>query len=222
MYRSPDQLLRSLKMVKLEGPGLAQQAAGQLAHEITFSNWKGRAYLKKHAKPKQPRTKPQLAMRAVLAFLTAQWSTIPEDRQETWLELAAARNISPINAYQAYNAQRWRNFKAPSQIYPATEVLPWSGYPHSDVYGMPRAARHVITNGDQHSGWAFLIHHLDDAGDDRRWDNLAHVLPTPTEGDWTWVQRGLTPGAHYFMHTNFSIDGNMRDYSWLRSCTVTD
>ena len=57
-------------MVKLTGPAIAQGAAGQLAGELIFSDWKGRAYLKKHRKPKQPRTPPQLAMCAMLRFLS--------------------------------------------------------------------------------------------------------------------------------------------------------
>lgn len=208
-------------MVKLKGPGLAQQASGSIAEELTFSNWKKIAYLKMHRKPKQPRTKPQLALRAIMQFLSGEWNAIPQARKDTWIVPAAAKNIPLFNAYQAVNLTRWRNFHAPSQIYPATEIAPYAGYPTSFTYGGIRTVKHVITSGTQNDGWAFLIHHLDSAGDDRRWDNLAHVLPTPSPAIYTWLQQNLQAGTHYFMHTNFAIDGKMRNYSWLRTAVVT-
>lgn len=222
MYRSPDQLLRSLKMVKLTGPALAHQAAGQLARELTFSTNKGRAYLKRHRTPRQPRTKAQSAPRAMLSFLSAAWKEIPNDRQNTWLELAAPREITPHNAYLAYNLDRWRNFKAPSQSYPATETHQYSSWQDHVVTGMPLAVRHLITYDYQYDGWGFVIHHLDSAADGRRCGNLCHAIRTPTPGDYNYVLRGLQPGLHYFMTVPFSIDGKMMVYDWLRTATVTN
>lgn len=119
-------------MVKLTGPGLGKKAGGSLAGQLTFSNWKGKAYLKKLTKAKQPQTPRQVAMRAVMSFLSAEWAGISDPRKATWDDLAANANISPFNAYQKENLKRARNMQAPSQVWPATETgtdAQWLSWP---------------------------------------------------------------------------------------------
>jgi len=209
-------------MVKLKGPGLALDASGTLADEVTFSKYKGRAYLKTKGRPKQPNTEAQLAIRAMMTFLSSSWKTIPEPNKATWLPLATPGKTSPINAYQAYNLMRWRNFKAPTTTWPATEVLPYSTYSGHVTTGMPRATNVHIDYLTQFAGWGFCVHHLTGVADPRRWDNLIYVHECWIPGNYDHVVRNLKIGTHHWIQTNFSTDGNMRNYNFVTASIVTN
>jgi len=209
-------------MVKLKGPGLGLDASGTLADEITYSTYKGRAYLKTKGRPKQPNTEAQLAIRAMMTFLSSAWKSIPDAAKATWLPLSTPEKTSPINAYQAYNIMRWRNFKAPTQVWPATEALDYSSYQDHITTGMPRATKLHVDYLTQFAGWGFLVHHLAHVGDPRRWDNLIYVHRCPTPGNYDHVLRDLAPGLHYWIQTNFSTDGKMRNYNFVTASTVTN
>lgn len=207
-------------MVKLKGPGLGLAAAGSVGGEVSFANWKGKPYLKTKSRPKQPNTESQIALRAIMRFLSKAWAAIDPALKATWNELAAATTISPFNAYQAYNIKRWHNFKAPSTTYPCEERLDYSNYVFYGVTGGPRSVLHDLTSGTQFHGWGYLLHKLTDTDDDRRWDNLFYAFTVPEAGEYRHTTSPHPAGTHHWMCTNFSLDGKMRDYSFRRSCTV--
>lgn len=209
-------------MVKLRGPALATEASGQLAGQLIFSTWKGTRYLKRHRKPKQPRSPAQVAMRAMMAFLSESWPQIPQDRRDTWLDLAAASNITPFNAYQAYNLQRWTEHRNPSQSYPATETSEASSFQGYHTTGMPRAVEHRLQHDYQMGGWGWRLHTVEGPLWLCRWDNLIHLVLAPSPGIRTWIQRNMEPGTHYHKCKNFSIDGRHGYTSTLQTAVVTN
>lgn len=209
-------------MTKLKGPGMATSARGQLASELIFSNWKGTAYLKQHRSPKQPRTRAQLAMRAMMDFLSRSWQYIAPARQATWIQLAAASNVSPFNAYQSYNLTRFRDDLLPSQIYPAAGLLTPSSLQSYTATGIPLAVKHDVHYTFQFSGWGFILYKLPTGAPTYHWYRIAHVLLCLSTGHHKWTQRNLAPGIHRYACRNFSIDGKLGYTSGIQTATVTN
>ena len=209
-------------MVKLRGPGLAADAAGQLAGELVFSHWKGKAYLKKRTPPKQPRAPGQVATRAMMTFLSSQWSVISASDRATWDALAAQTDISPVNAYHAANLSRWRDFLRPSQTYPPPMGGDIGGWSTLVATGLPRAIRISFTITYLQDIWGAQIHHVVPADSPMRWNNLRHVEPVHSEGLHTFVLRPFEPGPHCIAFGRFLTTGDFYDWTSWRYCTVTD
>ncbi len=106
-------------MVKVRGPMLSIAASGTLGDAITFSTWKGRSYVRRRVDPTNPQSGAQTGRRAMFAFLTEHWKLLSSADQATWRPLAQANEVSPFNAYLAYNLEHWHNFYAPSEVSPA-------------------------------------------------------------------------------------------------------
>lgn len=209
-------------MVKLKGPGLAAGAAGQLGGQLIFSNWKATAYLKKHRRPKQPRTAKQISMRAVLAFLSSEWSGLSDADKATWLDLAAARNIPPSNAYLAYNLERWRRFKFPSTAHPATET---DGSTYlTDLYatGGVRHARVGLTITNPRDGWGLFLHRNLGGQFDPTWDNCIAVLNATSLGQIEHLDTPLAAGFYTYTWSRSTKYGSDRLATSQVNCNVTD
>lgn len=195
-------------MVRLKGPGLARDASGTLADTLIFSKWKGVSYLKQHASPKQPRTAGQIAMRAMMKFLSEEWAGIIAARKETWNDLATDQDISPFNAYQQINLDRWRNFHSPSQIYPAPEAQAGMSVPTFTATGDVRHVNLSTTNvSDPSRNWGFLIYHQFGSIPDAQWDLLDQVVHYSTPGTLNWKRTNLQPGLHGFRQAQMTWDG---------------
>jgi len=198
-------------MVKLRGPALSTQAAGTLGAQLTFSNWKGRAYLKKHRKPKQPNTDPQLAMRAVVDFLGREWAKLTPDQIATWAAIAKPRNITAFNQYLGTGCQRWRNFKAPARYHPPTETGNFGTFDWPTITPVPRGLRfHGNCSGPGY-GWGLPIIQVPHWADPYTWHGLRKIIPYREEDtyDWTWTP--LPPGTYYFANTVMNVNGRLYD-----------
>jgi hypothetical protein len=101
--------------MKVTGPAFSLAASGTIGGMITASRWKGRAYFRTRVTPHNPRSPGQVAGRAMFSFLSRAWSAIGSTNQNTWNDLAAATNISPFNAYQKFNMDRWTHVEEPWQ-----------------------------------------------------------------------------------------------------------
>ena len=208
-------------MVKLTGPGLAQSASGTLGGELTFSNWKGKAYLKQHRKPKQPRTGGQVGMRSIMRFLSQQWSAIAPVDQATWADLAAADAISPFNAYLKQNLHRWRNFQRPSHAWPATQA---GGLGVDANHGISGSVRSIIVWYQITSladFWAMQVHEVTAHGEPITWNNLRHLEPITGTG---WTNFTLSPfdaGTHYLAFNPFTDQGNPSGVTVHKNTVVT-
>ena len=209
-------------MVKLTAPALGQQASGSLAGAITFSNSRGRAYLKKNTKPKQPRSKPQIAMRAYMSFLSKQWSVFTQPARDTWLPKAEAANISPFNAYQRDNLQRLRNFEGPSAATPPTLLGTWILFTNF----IAQDGVHSINLGWNvnavNQGWGSILYIVDTPGGAYTWQDAVHVIPLWTTGWHYWLLTGLTPGTYHFRYSAFTYTGVLRTtYTGARTAIAT-
>lgn len=194
-------------MVKLKGPGMARDASGSLAETVIFSNWKGKSYLKLHQKPKQPRTQKQLAMRAIVNFITKIWKSLPAADPTSWTPLAAELNVSNINACLAYNLERWRGFHYPATLFPGNEVLPCQTWNQWNITGDIRHANHFLQGLIPNDGRGWAIHRGTAAGFPRAWDTLLHILPYFSGlTDYNWTDH-LDPGTYWYRGVRISSDG---------------
>lgn len=209
-------------MVKLTGPGLGKAASGTLGGELIYSNWKGRAYLKKHARPAQPRSPGQVAMRAMMSFLAGEWSTIPAVRQATWDELAARQKISAFNAYQQENLRRWRSFLRPSQLYPPDPSGTLGSTDGYGLVGQRRAITCTFLINTLQELWGMNIHHVAAEDVPITWNDLVHIEPMHQTGWYTFKLAPFEPGTQWLCFNRFNWRGYPSTFYFWRSCVVTD
>ncbi len=105
-------------MAKTKGPGLSLHAAGSIGNAFTFSNWRGRSYAKKKSHPKNPRSGLQVGSRAMIRFLSKQWTNLTPTMKETYADLALQWETSNYHAYLKANQHRWTTGLFPSMEWP--------------------------------------------------------------------------------------------------------
>lgn len=201
---------------------MSTHAGGTLADQLIFSNWKGRAYVKRHRAPKQPRSPGQVAMRAMMSFLSAEWIKLIPENKADWQPLADQTAISPFNAFLGHNLQRWARFAGPSKIYPVPEYNTSATTTPLVLYGLRHAIRVTYTVTAVEKGWANNIHHVPGTGQPIHYDDLLHAEPCPGPADKDFIIRGLTPGLHWLAKNCFTTRGYRRPELDYGFATVTD
>ncbi len=200
---------RYLQVVKTTGPALSVGASGSLASELTFSNWKGKSYLKMHRKPNQPRTPPQVAMRAMMTHLSTSWTLFSDADHDAWQTLADERNISPFNAYQRFNLDRWRNFLAPSKIPTIDTTLNFGGSGWPTPVAVYRGIEISGTVPSIGGAWAGAYFSTPSAGGPMTWDTVIYFQKLLALGAFTWTWRPLSPGTYYITVSRIGIQGRL-------------
>ncbi|MEE9602712.1 MAG: hypothetical protein V3V75_05360 [Thermoguttaceae bacterium] len=209
-------------MVKLKGPGLATSASGQLAKQLIFSSSKGKAYLKKYAKPKQPRSKPQVALRANMDFLSKNWAAISALDKATWQGLATQRNLSPFNAYQSYNLIRCRNLQRPTKAYPAAETGPNGTFTNVVAVGGVRHIKFAFAMNPLGGVWGMTINHVPGWGDTPTWEDAVHMLLVTTPTNFYWQWNNLAAGSYVMAYDTFTSSGKLYVRPNQQTAIVTD
>jgi len=185
-------------MVKLKGPSLATAAAGGLGEILTFSQSKGRSYVKKWSKPKNPKSATQQSMRATMAFLSEEWRGLSAAEQALWEPLAADANVPPFNAYLTFNLTNARNGLAPSKMPDPPRTGAYGGTTARTATAVSRGVLFEITVGAPGDGWGSHIYNLPSAGHPKSWDHLIHIINRETTGVASWTWRPITPDTYYF------------------------
>jgi len=85
-------------MASTKAPLFGLDASGTIGKAITFSKWRGRTYVRKHAIPANPKSGLQVGMRAAMKFITQAWAGFAAGIQDDWATLAAPDNITYLNA----------------------------------------------------------------------------------------------------------------------------
>ena len=85
-------------MATTKAPLFGLDASGTLAKAIVFSKWKGRTYVRRHAVPSNPKSGLQVGMRSVMKFITQDFKNLSAADKTDWNVLAAADNITELNA----------------------------------------------------------------------------------------------------------------------------
>jgi len=193
-------------VVKVAGPLFSMDASGTIGNAVTFSKWKGRPYARQRVIPSNPQTGPQVGIRAMMKFLAQEWKGLGAPAKASWVIRAAQTAISPFNAYCAYNINRWRSFKGPTQDDPAAESATTPAAPTTTPTGGIRQVQLSIADGAQLPDWGWLVYHSTVTGFTPAYSNLVAIVKK-TASPTIYIHAGLAVGAHYYRIGGIMIDG---------------
>ena len=200
-------------MVKLLGPCQSNAASGTLAGLLTFGKTRTRSIMRKKPIPKQPLSGLQVSLRAMMTWLSRQWSTFTAPQQATWNDAFPNTEISSYNAYLKYNMQRWRSLKPPSRVFPAAEISTGSIRTFDSCVGSVRHVFHsLLVIPPINDNWGTLIFHRFAALPTLDVKYLNHVVLIEDVVAHTYRETPLPPGIHHYKTVNFTHDGNI---DWL-------
>lgn len=196
-------------MVKVNAPVMSLDASGSLGNAIVFSKWKGRNYVRTLVTPSNPRSGSQTGFRQMFKYLSQDWANISAANQATWEDLADQRVISPFNAYQSRNMERWRNFLAPIQIYPdgTAGMTPTSGTT-SATAGVRQITLAAAADGSSTTADGIVIFRSLTTGFTPALSNaIATLHYAGTSGQFTYVDTPLEPETYFYNFRPFTTDG---------------
>ncbi len=197
-------------MARVNGPLMSMSASGALAGTIVFAHWKGRAYVRQLVKPANPKSGGQTSMRAMMKFLSQQWSTIVGSDQASWEDLADAGVFSPFNAYTKVNLGRNRDFLAPSTHADQLVTGPAEAIDNFTVTAGVRSITVAIDDLDiTDLNWGFLLFHSLTTGFTPSFSNLLAVIPRVDAGLAYFVHSPLAPDTYYYDVKPFALDGHI-------------
>lgn len=207
-------------MVKLKGPSLTLSAAGGLGKTIAFAESKGRAYLKRWHKPKNPQTNLQRSVRAINSLLSREWRNLSSADQATWQQLADETNVSPFNAYQAFNLNRWTRFRPPTQAYPPAEIVPAVVQSGMSATGATRSILVSWSISSSANNWSAGIFNTPSAGAPPTRQTLIRIEPWSGTGTFTWRWTPLAPGTYYIAIKHLGASGEFWPFFGWRTAIV--
>ena len=185
-------------MVVVTGPLFSITASGSLAKAVTYSSWKGRAYVRQRVIPANPKTGPQTGMRSMLKFLSQEWTNLSIAEKADWTTRAAATVISNFNAYVSYNQSRWRSYKNPSKLDPADESGTSPTAPTTTPTGGIRQIQLSIVDGVNAPDWAYVIHRSTTTGFTPAFSNVVAVTPWDVAGTTVYIDTPLAIATYYY------------------------
>jgi hypothetical protein len=195
-------------MATVKGPLFSLDARGQIGGAVVFGYWKGRNYVRRHAIPANPKSDPQMGMRAMMKFLSQIWATRSEAQQADWEDLAAQTSVSPFNAFVGHNMTRWRNALGPTMLYPATEDDTEATAPTLVATAGTRQITLTVGLTTMNANWGVAIYRSTSTGFTPAWNNCVQILRFETGVEKEWIDTPLTPGeTYYYVQTLLSKAG---------------
>jgi len=194
-------------MVKIKGPMMSLDASGTLGDAVTFSKWKGRAYVRERVIPSNPKSGAQVGRRAMFIFLTQQWTNLSAANKATWQELADQLVASPFSAYVSANMENWHNFLTPMKTATGARIQNPSDHALTAAAWEENRIKLSVSGTVLNYYWGIAFH-----------AKLAGAV-TPAVGNCILVVRDVFPhaqnyywtppsaGRWYFDSIAFSIDG---------------
>lgn len=198
-------------MVKTFGPALSKNASGTIADAITFSNWKGRGYLRKKSLPKDPKTMFQTAQRLMMTWLANEWATLTEPQQSTWHSDPSPSANGAYNHFMQTNLARISQFLSPIKAYPAGEIETPPTFLLDRLWPIARPTALDMTGALDvlNDPWGYFIFADRAAGFTPAKENLAAVV-TQYTNNWHYTTiRDLKPGLWRTRARSFTTDGVM-------------
>ena len=187
---------------------------------MVYSTWKGRPYVRSLVKPANPKSGGQVGMRAMLKFLSQDWTNLAAGNQATWEDRAKQAVISEFNAFIGYNQFRWRDFLPPTQHDPEdTTDTPATLGAFSLTLGVRSitCTQAVTTAGD---GWGILFFRSTTVSFSTAFDNLIAVKPIDGTNDVVHVDSPLDPGTYYYNTRECTQDGQLSPETGEQTETV--
>jgi len=196
-------------MVKVSAPAMSLDASGSLANALVFSKWKGRNYVRQLVTPSNPKSGPQVGVRAMFKFLAQIWAGLSVPDKATWETLADQAVVSPFNAFMKANQSRWRNFEAPGQISPITEAETPGVYANEAATGGVRQCDVEIEVTTLNDAWAVAIFRDTAALFTTAFSNCIAVIPTESAAVFHYIDTPLDPDTYYYNFRGIGNDGTL-------------
>lgn len=213
-------------MVRLKGPALSLAASGTAADAVTFSNWKGKSYLKRRSVPSNPNTPAQHVYRIYMTWLNTAWSTLSNSDKATWQPLATASDVAPFSAFLSENIKRWNNFKPPGKAYPIAGLANppelWHGL--FTVTGGVRCFTYTAALKQWGNAWGIEAHlHGEyELLYPNTKENVIDFRYQIGSATYTYHVRDMPPGSYILALECFSHGGTRRELTTRRPFIVYD
>lgn len=194
-------------MVRCKGPVASIAASGSIGRALIFSENKGRRYLKKLTKPKQPRTDAQLAQRAISKWISSRWSTLSASVMAAWAAYGETVHLPAYQAFLKLNLTRWATYKAPSLAYPPTEAAPVAVFPSLTPTARLRTVLLVPTAVMWALNAGVLLHRSTTPGFTPSRSNAIACTTATLLQRVDYVDGPLQSGTYYYAGSTFTLDG---------------
>jgi hypothetical protein len=182
-------------MARTVAPLLGLEASGTIGNTLVFSRWRGRLYVRRRVIPANPKSGLQVGMRSVLRFVTQDFVNLTDAQKQNWANLAAADNITELNAYvrdAQTRARRNQGWRRDPTLSPGTAP----DAPSVTVTAMPKSLKVSWTAGVMPPDYAWLIHLSTSSGFTPDISNLIRAVP---DSDSEYTIPGLTTGTTYYI-----------------------
>jgi hypothetical protein len=202
---------------------MSLDASGSIAGTIVFSKWKGRNYVRQLVTPSNPQSALQTSTRAMMKFLSQQWTPeLTTNQKATWDDDAAELAASPFNAFIKKNLTRWTQFTTPTKVTPitATGVVPTFTALPSTVGGVGQVTVTWDINA-LNQAWGLLIFTSPTPGFVTARDNLIGVALLKILTSDTFIDTPVDAGVHKYNYRSFTDDGVLSAQLGETSATVT-
>lgn len=208
-------------MVKLKAPSVSTQASGAIADTLVYSKTKKTAYLKKHSKPKNPKTPKQVATRAMITFLANNWRQLSTPQQDTWDDEAVRKQIGPYHAFIAANGKRWGHFLRPSKEDPAAETMPRPASPGFLLTVNLQLLTLESWPRDPTEVWGYTLHQSPTTPFTHTHDNTVALITQIGVAHMLTNHGPLEPGTYYYKIAPFTPTGLWGWWSATRTAVIT-
>ena len=208
-------------MVKLTGPALSLGAHGTVAGTLSFAKVRGHAYVKRKPTVPNMKTRPQIAIRQMIRFLTTEWTGLTESEKDSYAEAALDFSIARYHAYLKLNMQRWRIFHRPTKPWPPPDGGLYPNITPTSADGYYRMAIVGWTTNIIRDGWGNCLFRSQSNGFTPTRNDTVHVEPLVDATAQTWTDTPLAPGTYYYRQAAFNWTGRTNVFTPQKTAVVT-
>lgn len=197
-------------MVRVYGPAMSLDASGTLANTITFSKWKGRNYVRERVIPSNPKSGGQVGRRAMMKFLSQDWTNRSVADKATWETLGDILVASAFNGFISGNMKGWHNFLAPSQAYPAARSD--AAATVADIEAAAWEENRIkltLQNSTANQNWGMLVFASVSTGFSSSVGTMIMAQPLPGTDALVVFWTPPSVATWYFNTRNFSVEGTL-------------
>ena len=197
-------------MVRVIGPMMSMQARGTFGKQLTFSEAKKRPYARRRTIPNNPRSGRQVSIRAMLTFLSQQWSGLDAADKATFDAPALLNQVAPYHVFCGQSQARNRHFLGPQKTYQPTMT---GGAPAWYTFTLTKTGNRtflkISDDEDPSYSWGYLIYMAHVNPFTPSWDKLVAAVeadgmtPTPVEF------HDLPPALYVYTVRCFTEDGSL-------------
>jgi hypothetical protein len=206
-------------MARVTGPLHSDAARGSIKGGLTFSSWKGIAYVRQTVTPANPRSNAQTGVRCMMGFLARQWKNLTAETKATWDAIASALGILAFNVYVGENLRRWQEFTGPTQAMPAAETANALTVSAHTYTGHKGYAVLSMTPSGATNIWGFAI--LRDTAEITTpgWANAVAIVEANGASAVSYTDSPLLAGTYHYRIAVINKDGVIG--TWLADATAT-